>query len=420
MPSKLELMLEAERRGLEIPEDKKALLMEARRRGLVPPPEITPKEVTPFSSGISALTAPGRYLESGMPILEKGIQTLRETLTSPQAGIFQKAAAAAALTPTGGIPPKVARTIAEFAQPLPSTGLGLGLQAATLGIPLARRLAIRALPESLASTIYESGAKFGTKLTSVERANRIKTAIEEEIPLTKEGVEKVKSVIGGIQDKIDNVLKVNKEPIDTLDILINYTGLVKKQFGNTIFGKKYLDEIVRLEDDILSTWPEKIPTKAAQEIKIKTNALIGKYYGELSGVQQEFQKGIVKGLKENLENRYPELKKLNATEGANIELLKSLEQAVNRIGNRDIRQLGSLIAIGTGSTLGAAIGGSMGAAPGAIFAVLATELIDNPKIKSKIAIALYRARKTAISKISPTQKAAFLAIQAGKSIPQDQ
>ncbi len=61
-----------------------------------------------------------------------------------------------------------------------------------------------------------------------------------------------------------------------------------------------------------------------------------KVYGEQQSGTIEAQKALAKGLKEELEGIFPEIKAKNAAEGKLLDLRPELEAAVNRLGNRRI------------------------------------------------------------------------------------
>jgi hypothetical protein len=95
----------------------------------------------------------------------------------------------------------------------------------------------------------------------------------------------------------------------------------------------------------------------------------------------EAQKALARGLKEEIATQFPEISNLNAQESKLLNLQPVLERAVNRISNHQ------LIGIGTplvGTAVKSATGsGGIGAAAAAMKAVL-----DNPMVKSRLAISL--------------------------------
>lgn len=136
--------------------------------------------------------------------------------------------------------------------------------------------------------------------------------------------------------------------------------------------------------------PTQIPVDKAQSLKQGTyQQLKGRAYGEMKGATVEAQKSLARGIKEELETQFPEIKGLNAQEAKFYNLDSMLERALNRIGNHQLMGIGTPIAAGAG----AAVGGG----PGAIAAATMKAVLDNPVVKSRLAIALNKAGRGKIS-----------------------
>lgn len=126
-----------------------------------------------------------------------------------------------------------------------------------------------------------------------------------------------------------------------------------------------------------STTVEKpLTLSEAQSEKQRTYTQLRKKYGELGSSTVEAQKNLARGLKEEIVKRVPELAGLNARDGALIELEGQLEKMVAREGNKNVLGL---------------VPATMAHNP---FGFLATLMMDNPAIKSRVAIALDRARNS--------------------------
>lgn len=85
--------------------------------------------------------------------------------------------------------------------------------------------------------------------------------------------------------------------------------------------------------------PVDIPIEAATGQAMKKGTyqqLNAKAYGEVGTAATEAQKALARGIKEELESYFPEIKRLNAAEGKLFDLRPELEAAVNRLGNRRI------------------------------------------------------------------------------------
>lgn len=165
-----------------------------------------------------------------------------------------------------------------------------------------------------------------------------------------------------------------------------YTEIARSEFDET--GQLLPPELQRFHpvaerEAVVST---KIPLQKAQQIKQHQGTLLRKKYGELSSVEEdEATKQIVRGLKEEIESIFPEVKKLNAIEGRLIDLEAALNRFVHREGNLELMGIGVPI-VGT-------VGGVVGGTGGAMAAMTAQAALKDPGIKTQIAFALDRWRK---------------------------
>lgn len=133
----------------------------------------------------------------------------------------------------------------------------------------------------------------------------------------------------------------------------------------------------------------------AQAEKQGTYRQLRKKYGELSSADVEAQKALARGLKEEIVERYPELAGLNQRDSSLIALEEQLARFTGREGNKNV--LGLIPAVvGTGAGMMAGHGPE-GAAAGGL-GTLAILALDNPEIKSRLAIALSRAQGSAVGK----------------------
>lgn len=127
-----------------------------------------------------------------------------------------------------------------------------------------------------------------------------------------------------------------------------------------------------------------IPAAKAQAIKQGTYAqLKSQSYGQLKSAEVESQKALARGIKEELEQQFPELSQQNANLSSAYNLQPYLEKAIGRISNHNVLSLGDMVAAGAG----AAAEGPMGAG----VAALMRHIVGSPEIKSRLAIALTKA-----------------------------
>jgi ribosomal protein L27 len=132
-------------------------------------------------------------------------------------------------------------------------------------------------------------------------------------------------------------------------------------------------------------------------------------YGRLSGAQVEAEKNLAHTLREQITALFPEINVLNGKDKSLIDLKEQVEKFVVRERRRNmlpaaVAVAGASTGILTGAFSGdAAKGGESGV--GAALLTMTMLAMDDPEIKSKLAIALYRAGKNRIgSAVAKTAK----------------
>ena len=252
--------------------------------------------------------------------------------------------------------------------------VGAGLSAATQGI------------KKLIPKLYASATKMSTTLSPKERAARVATGLKEGITPNDKGLTKLEGLKKEIFNQIDDAIKSGVEKGDTISTQTVLKRLkdVKTKFSESATPNQFRDAIDKISEDF-KTYGDKIPVDKAQRIKQNIYQILkDTAYGELKGPQKETQKAIARGIKEELEGLYPELKGLNKKASEYIKLQDSLERAIGRIQNRDVIGLGDEVM----ATAGAVLGGPVGAG-----AVVTRKILGLPNVKARIAIALYKAGK---------------------------
>lgn len=249
----------------------------------------------------------------------------------------------------------------------------------------ANYLAKKAQP--IAEKMYASALKLGTgkSLSQADRAARIKTGLDVGAVPTEKGLAKVNDLIG----EIDNAIKTpvteaaGRGKTVNADRVISHLEGLKETFSRQANPKPDLDIINSTIAGFKEYHGQEIPINVAQEIKTGTYLQLKGKYGRLGNAGIEAEKGLARGLKEEiykiLEEQHPELRELGKKEGAYIALNQSLENAVKRIQNRDI--------IGIGTPIATSAGGIVAGKPGAVLGFL-SRVIDMPQVKSRLAIAI--------------------------------
>lgn len=240
--------------------------------------------------------------------------------------------------------------------------------------------------------LYESALKPGTTIPLAEREAMVKTGLQQGLPVSKGGMDKLGDLVNDLNNKIKaQIAQDPSRPVNTVPALRNLDS-VRGKFANQVTPQPDMAEIAQVESNFLNNpkvqpqgagpSPGSLPASEAQAMKSGTYQALGsKAYGEVKGAAIESQKALARGLKEEIANQFPEINDLNARESQLLDLGPVLERAVSRAGNHQLISLGTPIAATSGGVLfGSA---KLGAAIGAMKMVL-----DNPMVKSHLAIAL--------------------------------
>ena len=251
---------------------------------------------------------------------------------------------------------------------------------------LALKAPFKAAPQNFIKKAYESAAKFSTVLTEKQRNNLVNTALKHDITPTVRGLRKSRQLIDDYNDQITNMIEEASKTNQKIPIGRMFDGFddlkqsLMENSGEPIKASKAVDsvksEILKAENKLNRS--ELSPIEA-QKKKQRIYRELEKEYTKISlhPVRVEVRMAIAKNLKESIEEIIPEVKQLNAKEGALIELNKSIQRSANRIQNRDI--------MGIGVPIKGGVGGIIGGAEGAI-AAITFGLLDTPAIKSRLAI----------------------------------
>ena len=327
-----------------------------------------------------------------------------------------------------------------------STGIGLNLVGPSALKDVHIPIKVPALP-TVAERMYQSALKPSTTIPAIQRESLVKTGLNAEIPISPAGAGKLSGLIDDLNSKISQQIAAGgpkpllRPPVKGLlpaaptEIAIpgsdpNMVGTVeaphspravlqrpalpggpisyfdsgttinpqdvvkrldsvKARFANQVNPEADLQAIDAAKAEFLKNNPDAIPAAQAQAMKQGTyQQLKGRAYGELKGATIESQKALARGIKEELETQFPEIKGLNAQESQFIGLDRALDKALNRIGNHQLIGIGTPI---VGGATGAVAGG-----PAAIASMIMKAAIDDPVVKSRLAIALNKAGRGSI------------------------
>lgn len=345
-----------------------------------------------------------------------------------------------------------------------STGIGLNL-AGPKALAEAKVLPnIKAAAQPLAEKIYQSTLKPSTTLSGAQRSAITATGLQAGIPISEGGLTKLRSLIDDLNSKVSaqiqsgapkplqpaanvkGLLPAAPEeisipasdpnriasveapyspssviqrpaklggPFPTTDagVTIDPKEVVKRLDNlKTKFSEQSLpdEDIAAIESakqQFIKNHPDAIPAQTAQNIKVGTYQQLRGKYGELGAARIESEKALARGIKEELENQFPEIKGLNAQESKFINLDQPLEKAVSRIANRNLLSLTGRIASGAaGTMIGSATGDAAAAGGSALATMVLHEVVTNPAVQSRLAIALSKygkvPRSIALKRIS--------------------
>lgn len=241
--------------------------------------------------------------------------------------------------------------------------------------------AIRSLEGKAAPALYESSIKIPPSVDTAIRDRVVQTGLNEGIPVSKGGLVKNRGNIDILNREIANVIDEGTKAgdvVSTADVVSRIDNL-KDFYKDYPRARKYLNEIDEIKAEIIDSNPDTLTLAQAQRMKQKIYQIQRKHYGEMKGVDIEADKAMARGLKEEIVELRPELKKLNAKDSAMIELDDFLSRAVNRIGNYETIRIAD---VGMSVAGGAKIG-------------LINHYLNNPWFKSKLAIILNKSSKKA-------------------------
>jgi hypothetical protein len=258
------------------------------------------------------------------------------------------------------------------------------------------------------STLKPSG-------TAAEAARVTQTGLDAGIPVSENGLKT-------LRQNIDNLNKTIAAEIDTganqgavvqPKLVAARTNGLKAAFRDQVTPNADLAAIDSAKKEFLQNNKGPIRANEAQAMKEGTYRQLRGKYGELSSARLEAEKALARGIKEELQTQFPEIKALNAKEGQLIGLDYALDKAVARIAKRNMVSLGGkLVSAGAGAVFGADTGHAAG---GAIGVLALHEVLTNPAVQSRLAIALHRASKGSLSMTAANARAAAYAAAIGNA-----
>jgi hypothetical protein len=284
-----------------------------------------------------------------------------------------------------------------------NTALGVTLGAAGPVVGKAAGAVRKAVGESeIPLRLYQSALKPSTTLSRKEGVEILETGMQEKIPVSAKGLEMVRGKIDELRSQISEGIKARGAQGITVDSskVVKTLDDLEAFYKETPAPQSHLDDLASLKEEFAAAHGQQIPIDKAQKLKQNAYVLLRKSYGEMKSARVEGIKGIARGLKEQISEAYPEIAGLNERQSRLLDLEGVLERAVQRIDNHQMMGIGSGIAAGAGGAL-------MGK-PGALVSFAGKLVLDDPVVKSRIAIALRLAKNSGSKAIPAAAKATVL------------
>lgn len=165
---------------------------------------------------------------------------------------------------------------------------------------------------------------------------------------TKSGVEKLDSMIAGLDDQIKSKIANSTEKVE-LSKVADKLRDIKQNFMYSVNPQADIAAIDTAEKSFLAhplfgEGTTEIPVQLAQKMKQATYRSLGeKAYGEIGSASREAQKALARGLKEGISEKVPDVNALNAAEGKLLNAQDVIERAANRASNRELGGLAYLM-----------------------------------------------------------------------------
>jgi hypothetical protein len=249
------------------------------------------------------------------------------------------------------------------------------------------------IPKNVAKTeatrLYESAAKPSRTYTKAERTALVEEGLNESLLVSASGRTKAVNKLAEVNDQIDKVVNTAAKHGETVSLneMLKPLEEIKRYYANSDTPSEFFKQIDDYELQVRQDWggltkdkttgklvgvqDAKIPIDKAQAIKRNIYKQLGDAaYGEMKSVLKENKKALARGAKEQIAALHPELKGLNAKDAALMDLTDVLENAVERIGNRELFGLREYAALAVSPKM------------------LIVSILDNPAVKSRIAILL--------------------------------
>lgn len=265
------------------------------------------------------------------------------------------------------------------------------------------------------TALYGRELKASTALDPKVADRQIATGLREEIPISQEGYAQLGDRVDDISSQMESMVKNSPQAQIALVNPEDIANRIDSLTSNSPWSKQALnaDDIATLKSakqqylqkhgavfdqsgNMISPPNLMTPTETLEEKEATYQVNRQKYQAAQRGgatvgaAQDAGEKALARGGKEELIALYPELEALGQRDGSLIDLENSMRQFIGRERNRTSSGLKNAVILGGGSLAGMAAG-SPEAGLGAGLMGVALNSLDDPAVKSALAIALARA-----------------------------
>jgi hypothetical protein len=130
-------------------------------------------------------------------------------------------------------------------------------------------------------------------------AGLVKTGLQNEIPVSAAGLEKLGTLIDDVNAKIADTIKSDPSRTISRNKVANRVTDVYGKFSNQVNPTSDLAAIADSATEFLNTQPKQIPAVEAQALKQGTYQQLRGKYGELKNASVESQKALARGIKKS-------------------------------------------------------------------------------------------------------------------------
>lgn len=218
-----------------------------------------------------------------------------------------------------------------------AAGKQAALQGAVQGLgDLAIKPGLSYLGQRFMQSAVKPGLKSATRALAAGETTPpiVQTLLDQGVNVTAGGYRKLQTLLNATNDEISAAIA----PINAGITPIKVAGRLRdtaRTFAEQVNPQADLEAISHVGENFLETQAHRatMPIQEAQVMKVGTYNRLGEKYGQMSAAGIEAEKGLARGLKEEIANEVPDVSALNAKEGKLLEALYAVGKRVALSGN---------------------------------------------------------------------------------------